>query len=109
MLPAAGYLIRMLDGRIDVQGTVTDLRQQGLLKELVAKEEEEVNSANANAKLNTNGEEEEKNAIDRKNMGAGKDRKDRKDRKEVNKLVEEERIAEGRVKFSVYRSYIKAS
>jgi hypothetical protein len=41
----------MLDGRIDVQGTIADLRQQGLLKELVTKEEEEVNSANANAKL----------------------------------------------------------
>jgi hypothetical protein len=43
-----GYLVRMLDGRIDVQSATTDLRQQGILKELVAKEEEELNSANAN-------------------------------------------------------------
>jgi hypothetical protein len=32
VLPGAFYLMRMLDGRIDIQGTVTDLRVQGLLE-----------------------------------------------------------------------------
>lgn len=29
VLPGAGYLVRMLDGRVDVQGTVKALRERG--------------------------------------------------------------------------------
>ncbi|QRW13623.1 ABC transporter transmembrane region [Ceratobasidium sp. AG-Ba] len=35
MLPCAHYLIRMYDGRIDMQGTVSDLRDQALLDYVV--------------------------------------------------------------------------
>lgn len=34
MLPGTYYLVRMLDGRIDTQGTVKDLRAQGVLEEI---------------------------------------------------------------------------
>lgn len=34
VLPAAGYLVQMLDGRIDTQGTISELRQRGLLKQI---------------------------------------------------------------------------
>jgi ABC-type methionine transport system ATPase subunit len=31
ILPCAHYLVRMLDGRIDVQGTIKDLQEQGIM------------------------------------------------------------------------------
>jgi ABC-type glutathione transport system ATPase component len=31
ILPCAYYLVRMLDGRIDVQGTTKDLQEQGIM------------------------------------------------------------------------------
>jgi ABC-type cobalamin/Fe3+-siderophores transport system ATPase subunit len=34
VLPAAYYIIRMLDGRIDTQGVVKELKTQGLLDEI---------------------------------------------------------------------------
>ena len=47
VLPGAGYLVRMLDGRLDVHGDVKELRAQGILEQitrdsaLVAQEKEE--------------------------------------------------------------------
>jgi hypothetical protein len=35
VLPGAHYLVRMLDGRIDTQGTIGDLRSRGVLKAIV--------------------------------------------------------------------------
>ena len=34
VLPGAHYIVRMLDGRIDSQGTVKELRSQGVLDEI---------------------------------------------------------------------------
>lgn len=32
VLPGAGYLVRMVDGRVDVQGNVKELRERGVLE-----------------------------------------------------------------------------
>jgi carbamoylphosphate synthase small subunit len=88
----------MLDGRIDTQGTISELRQRGLLKKITADSKKE-------KAREASGPTEEK-----PQDGKGDDKKvDGKDKKKAKKLVEEEEIAEGRVKFSVYHSYVKAS
>ena len=86
----------MLDGRIDTQGTPEELRSRGLLDELVhesqAEEEPVVVSAEELATVVEGdvGEETVK-------------------AKKPKKLIEDEARATGRVKFSVYKSYLKAS
>jgi ABC-type multidrug transport system ATPase subunit len=42
LLPSANYIVRLLDGRIDAQGTPAELREHGELEGLVAMEESEV-------------------------------------------------------------------
>lgn len=42
LLPSANYIVRILDGRIDAQGTPADLRARGELDGLVAMEEAEI-------------------------------------------------------------------
>ncbi|CAK5279437.1 unnamed protein product [Mycena citricolor] len=90
--PGAHYLVRMLDGRIDVQGTVQDLRSQGVLQEIedeeaveVAEHEDEVSAEAPDAAL---GEEPAK---------------------KPRKLVEDEKRETGSVKWSVYQEYLAAS
>ena len=39
VLPGANYLVRMLDGRIDTQGTIKDLRASGVLDDIAQVEE----------------------------------------------------------------------
>ena len=39
VLPGAYYLVRMLDGRIDTQGTIQDLRANGILDDIAPAEE----------------------------------------------------------------------
>lgn len=41
LLPSADYLVRILDGRIDAQGTPAELRAAGELEGLIALEEAE--------------------------------------------------------------------
>ncbi|KAG6809740.1 hypothetical protein H0H92_014907 [Tricholoma furcatifolium] len=93
VLPAAGYVVRMLDGRIDVQGTVKDLYERGVLEHLgwdeaVTVKEREVKKYD--------GKEEE-------------DREDRVISKKPRKLVQDERRAVGRVKWAIYTTYLQAS
>lgn len=42
LLPSADFLIRILDGRLDAQGTPAELREAGELEGLMALEEAEV-------------------------------------------------------------------
>lgn len=41
LLPSADYVVRILDGRVDTQGTPSDLRANGELDGLIAMEEAE--------------------------------------------------------------------
>ncbi|PVF92981.1 hypothetical protein CPB86DRAFT_768539 [Serendipita vermifera] len=90
VLPGATYVVRMLDGRIDTQGSVSELRSRGILQEITAKSKTE---AHEDAKETT----EETEATE----GATKTKK-------AKKLIEDEERAEGSVKLSIYLAYLKA-
>ncbi|KAJ7624560.1 hypothetical protein FB45DRAFT_84390 [Roridomyces roridus] len=93
VLPGAHYLVRMLDGRIDVQGTVEDLLAQGVLDTVT-------HDAAVDAKA-----EEPVAALDEATVGATEVKPVTKPRK----LVKDEHRAVGGVKWSIYNSYLKAS
>lgn len=42
LLPSTDYLVRILDGRVDIQGTCQELRERGDLDGMVALEEAEL-------------------------------------------------------------------
>nr|GAT50560.1 ABC bile acid [Mycena chlorophos] len=96
VLPSAHYLVRMLDGRIDLQGTIGELRAMGVLADITHDaqadaEREEVVAAN----------EEPSTTVDSQDATRphGKPRK----------LVKDEHRAIGGVKWNIYNSYLKAS
>lgn len=98
VLPGANYLVRMLDGRIDTQGAVKDLRSQGLLEGIAQDEAVEVlkeelvlaDKSMENAPTSDSGQP----------VSATKKPK---------KLIKDEHRETGGVKWSIYKSYLKAS
>ncbi|KAJ6577612.1 multidrug resistance-associated ABC transporter [Mycena capillaripes] len=96
VLPGAHYLVRMLDGRIDTQGTVEDLRAQGLLDDIT-------HDATADAKA-----EEPVAAIENDSADL-EDPDTAKMPSKPRKLVKDEHRAVGGVKWAIYNSYLKAS
>lgn len=89
-------MVRMLDGRIDTQGTVKDLRAQGVLEyitqdaEADVKQEEPVAASEAH--------------VDESPTEPAKDGS-----KKPRKLIKDEHRESGGVKWSVYNAYLKAS
>ncbi|KAL1748165.1 hypothetical protein HDZ31DRAFT_30137 [Schizophyllum fasciatum] len=99
VLPGAHYLVRMLDGRIDTQGTVKDLRAQGLLDDIAQTESVEAHKAEeAVVQEEAKGDEEPAEA----DAGNGAAKKPRK-------LIKEEHREVGGVKWAIYKTYLKAS
>ena len=94
MLPGADYLVRMLDGRIDTQGTVKELRAQGVLEDITYDAAVEVHKEEVKVEVPIEEEEEEKKV---------------KDAKKPRKLIKDEHRETGGVKWSIYKSYLKAS
>lgn len=88
--------MRMLDGRIDTQGTVKDLRAQGVL-ELIAQD------AEAEAKL------EEPVAASQAPVDEVPADNAKDGSKTPRKLIKDEHRESGGVKWSVYNAYLKAS
>lgn len=86
----------MLDGRIDSQGTVEDLRARGLLDDIT-------HDAAVDAKAEEPVAALENNTADLEDPDATK--KPSKPRK----LVKDEHRAVGGVKWAIYNSYLKAS
>jgi hypothetical protein len=86
----------MLDGRIDTHGTVKELRVQGVLDEIAHEAAVEVKK------------EEVAVAAEVPADGAA-DVKAAEEVKKPRKLVKDEHREEGGVKWSVYKSYLKAS
>lgn len=102
VLPSAHYLVRMLDGRIDTQGTLADLRARGILDEIAHSEEvnaheEELSAAVADPPL------EPVDASEVENSGAATETK------KPRKLIKDEERQQGGVKWSIYNTYLKAS
>ncbi|KAF7346860.1 hypothetical protein MSAN_01825400 [Mycena sanguinolenta] len=92
VLPGAHYLVRMLDGRIDKQGTITELRAQGVLDHItddatveIKKEQSAVAATESDGKI-------------------GDDGKPKKPRK----LIQDEDREIG-VEWKIYVNYLKAS
>ncbi|KAH8823501.1 hypothetical protein DL96DRAFT_1698061, partial [Flagelloscypha sp. PMI_526] len=106
VLPAASYLVRMLNGRIDIQGSIADLRERGLLDDITYQEE-------AIAKKEDDIAEETTISTDIPSETAGVDSKNSVSSdvavKKPRKLVEDEHREEGSVKLSVYNAYFKSS
>jgi hypothetical protein len=111
VLPGAQYLIRMLDGRVDTHGTISDLRVAGVLDNIVHVEAAEVaqeltavvGEAEAAAEVAAEGEAgvavaEAKDVA--KDVLAGN---------KPRKLIEDEKREEGSVKWGIYKTYLQAS
>ena len=92
VLPGAYYLVRMLDGRIETQGTVKELRAQGVLKGI-----------EHDAAVETH--KEELVVAETTSIGVDTTEVSKKPRK----LVKDEHREIGAVKWSIYKSYLKAS
>ena len=101
VLPYSQYFVRMLDGRIDTQGTPEELKSRGLLDILVhesqAEEEPVVVSAEELAAVVEGDREAEVEGTVATKV------------KKPAKLITVEARATGRVKFYIYNSYLKAS
>ena len=90
----------MLDGRIDTQGTIKELRAQGVLEGI---EHADAIQEYEASKIDAEAEAVEEAAADlTKSNGAEPTKKPRK-------LIKDEHRETGGVKWSVYKSYIKAS
>ena len=100
VLPGADYLVRMLDGRIDTQGTVKDLRAQGVLESITRDETVQVQG-----ELSTS---DPKIRVDAK-PGEDATLQSAEDIKKPRKFIEDEHREVGGVKWSIYRTYLKAS
>ncbi|EIW82703.1 multidrug resistance-associated ABC transporter [Coniophora puteana RWD-64-598 SS2] len=102
VLPGTHYLVRMLDGRIDTQGTTQELRAQGILEEIAQdsaaelKEEGPVVASEAPADAPAVAAAEDEQNPDEAN-------------RKPRKLIKEEHREEGGVKWAIYKAYIKAS
>jgi hypothetical protein len=105
VLPGANYVVRMLDGRIDTQGTLAELRAQGVLDDIAHSEEvyvyEDEQDSEDSEPETPNAEEIAAEAIE----GA----RPAKETKRPRKLIKDEERQEGGVKWSIYKTYLKAS
>ncbi|KAJ6590007.1 hypothetical protein DFH09DRAFT_1359037 [Mycena vulgaris] len=95
VLPGAHYLVRMLDGRIDTQGTIKELRAQGVLDDIAHDAAVEV--------------KKEELAVAATETTGDVDAQEAEQEKKPRKLVKDEHREQGGVKWRIYKSYLKAS
>jgi hypothetical protein len=92
----------MLDGRIDTQGTLTELRAQGVLEDIANSEEVKVQEDEQEAVAVTpNIEEIAAEVVEGVHPAM--------EAKKPRKLVKDEERQEGGVKWNIYNTYLKAS
>ncbi|KAF7321090.1 ABC bile acid [Mycena chlorophos] len=101
VLPETHYLVRMVDGRVEAQGTVAHLRAQGKLQDIA---EEAAMELQKDAKTGTSADEVEKAAAMVLENGEGV----AVPRKAPRKFIEDEHREVGKVKWRVYGSYLRA-
>ena len=87
----------MLDGRIDTQGPIQDLQAQGVLQNITL-------DAAVEAK-----KEELKEAVAIADDLGGAPKSPLEETKKPRKLIKDEHRETGGVKWSIYKSYLKAS
>ncbi|THH14161.1 hypothetical protein EW146_g6141 [Bondarzewia mesenterica] len=105
VLPGTHYLVRMLDGRIDTQGTVSDLRAQGVLDDIA--QESEVQAHEEEQVLFKSEPTPEEEAVEA--AGEEEEAKPATETKKPRRLVKDEQRQSGGVKWSIYKTYLKAS
>lgn len=98
--------MRLLDGRIDTQGTVQDLRASGVLDDITQVEEIEAHKEEQ-AVEEAKAEEAPDAEIDA--VVNGETEAAPKGKKKPRKLIEEEHRETGGVKWNIYNTYLKAS
>lgn len=113
VLTGAYYLVRMLDGRIDVQGTVKELRESGVLEaialeEAIEERHEDEQKADAGEEIEA-AEAVSAEAVVASGNGEGNDEAAVKKSKKPRKLVKDEERETGGVKWRIYKTYLKAS
>jgi hypothetical protein len=98
VLPGAYYLVRMLDGRIDTQGTIETLRDQGVLDIIEQDAAIQVYQENILASKTPTDIEV-----------TDEDNKQTDESKKPRKLISEEHREIGGVKWSIFKTYLQAS
>ncbi|KAL5520973.1 hypothetical protein ACEPAG_8895 [Sanghuangporus baumii] len=111
VLPGAYYLVRMLDGRIEVQGSVKELRESGALDAIVLEEGSEEHRED---EQKTDDEEEEQEAPEVVQAKAPREADascnvTTKKPNQPRKLVDDEERETGSVEWEIYKTYLKAS
>ncbi|KAL4065666.1 hypothetical protein V8B97DRAFT_2010327 [Scleroderma yunnanense] len=112
VLPGAYYLVRMLDGRIDTQGTVKDLQERGVLDFIAQDSAADVKLAEPVVPADATVEAivaESPRSPSPESPELGEEAAKPAKRKQPRKLVKEEHRERGGVKFSIYKSYMQAS
>ncbi|KAG8678724.1 hypothetical protein FRC08_017559, partial [Ceratobasidium sp. 394] len=89
VLPAAGWVVRLHEGRVEAQGTVEGMREDGMLPLGRGKSKE----------WGAGEDDEKEDGVEKKN----------EEKKAATKLVEDEKKSEGSVKGKVYRTYLSAA
>ncbi|KAH7920819.1 P-loop containing nucleoside triphosphate hydrolase protein [Leucogyrophana mollusca] len=100
VLPGTHYLVRMLDGRIDTQGTTKELRRQGVLDHITRDSTTEVKEQDEVAVAEAPSTSESSNVEAPKSVEATK---------KPRKLIKDEFRETGSVKFAIYKAYLEAS
>ncbi|KAG8878137.1 hypothetical protein FRB98_006383 [Tulasnella sp. 332] len=125
--PGAHYLVRMLDGRIDTQGTIKDLEAQGLLEAIIRDSSLEQMEAGASGSKTPSDDAETVAEV----VVEGKTVEEIKESpatieapvvattstppafasagKKSRRLIKDEARAKGNVKWNIYKTYLKAS
>lgn len=100
VLNGAQYIVRLLDGRIDLQGNIEELRSQGLLSAIMIDEAQQSTDVQTPAPV--------ADAITQNGDNAYAKTLLRVKGKRARQLVEDEARASGNVKWVVYQAYLKA-
>ncbi|KGB75304.2 ATP-binding cassette transporter [Cryptococcus deuterogattii R265] len=104
LLPSTDYLVRILDGRVDIQGTIQDLRERGDLDGMVALEEAELLKEEDRGK----GKSQEEEVVEGEDADVQEIKKE-KNKGPGKKLIQDEERAIGNVKWETYKLYIVAA
>lgn len=103
VLPGTYYLVRMLGGRIDVQGVVKELRGRGVLESVIQDVESEPNKS----------PEDEQNGVtkdsNKDEEGVEPEAEQDAKTKKPRKLIKDEERESGSVNWVIYKTYLKAS
>ena len=92
----------MLDGHIDTQGTIAELRAHGVLDEIAHAEEVVAHEAEQRTAAESPTAEEIAAAVVDSTSPT-------KETKKPRKLIKDEERQEGGVKWGIYKTYLKAS